>query len=899
MFDALRVGLRSALRREALERELDEETRLHLDRSTELHMARGLSRAEAEVAARRDFGNLGVIKEEARDARGVRFLDELRRDVRYALRTLARSPGFATVMVLTLALGFGVNAALFSLFKIVMRPSPVAEASTLVDFPIYLTYADYVHLRDNTRSLSSVLVHSNESTVLADSAGRDPEEVGGEFVSGNFFSELRGRPLLGRVFAPDEVAVPGGAPVVVLSYRFWSRRFGRDSSIVGGIVRLAGGKPFTVIGVMPREFAGADRHTPALWLPLGQREQFPAYYHGAAPVDGWFGQGEKFWLSVQGRIGRRHSLKDVRTEVQLLLSQRNSGREPEMASEVAARLYLANNSGINSRSEMLGVGMVFGATIAVLLIACATVANLTLARATTRRREFGIRLSLGAARWRVVRQLLTESGVMALLAAALGVLLAWGTLHALVVSGGLGAMLEDGDPGLVAERLRPDTSVVAFMMILSLLSAVAFGLAPALRSTRGDLVTSVREGGALGGAATDRSRLRSVLVISQVALTMVLLLACGLLLRSLVRVTSLDLGYDRARVLSVQPVLHLAGYDSLRIRAFYGALEARLATHRGVERLSHGYIPVYVRALAEISVPGQAVATDKRQARTYFNTVSTDFFATLGIRLVRGRPFSDVEVRDQRPVAVVSEATARALWPDRDPIGQVVSIVPYGKAADFGLEGRFVGARVVGVARDAQMIKLGMVDRMYAYLPGNDGALLVRTSRPAAELAGEIRALVRSIDPDLIVNTRSLQEILMSGGSVVEGARVASVFAAGVGLLSLVLAVVGLFGVTAYSVAQRTREFGIRMALGADRRGVLRLVVRQGLGLVAVGAVLGVLGGAAGSRVLSAMLFGLSPLDPVAYVAVAFFLGGVALVACYVPARAATRVDPVRALRAE
>lgn len=902
MWDGLRTRLRAVLRRDALEREMNEELEQHLERTTELLVRRGMSPEEARRLARREFGNVGVVMEEARDAHGVRWIQDVRRDVRHGARALARSPGFTTVVIVTLALGFGVNGALFSMLKGAINPSLVAEPATWVRMPEHWSWTGFRLLRDSSRTLTQAAAYADASIVLAgQTPEQDPEEIRAQFVSGDFFSALRGRPAVGRVFTADEAAPPIGADVAVLSYRFWEKRFARDSAIVGATMRVADGHPLTVVGVMPREFVGVNIHTPDVWIPLGTRQRLPGDVNSTSdPGDGsWFGARGREWLWVNARLAPGATLDAVRAELGVLLARLPGAADSSEAPYMVTHLRTADAPGV-SGSELQATGLVLGAAVSVLLIASATVANLMLARAAARRREMGIRLSLGASRARVVREWMTECLLLSLGSAAVGLMLSWLVVRSLILSGAFTAVIEDMDPVLFARIFAPDGAVVAYMATLAILSALLFGLAPALRATRTDPLTSIRDGAGGASMRLERVPLRSGLVVSQIGLTMVLLLASGMLLRGLLHAIRLDPGFERNDVIAVSPSYYAFGNDSARARRFTDDFAARVGSVAGVRLMTRGNIPIANWAAALVTRPGEPPVAPETRWNGSFNAVSETFFDALGIEIVRGRAFTQAEVRQEAPVAIVSETTARTLWPDGEPIGQPISIRPAVRGvAGRPREGLFETARVVGVARDAHMVRLGNVPRRYAYVPGDYWSVMLRGTAGDAELAMRLRALARDIDPNVVLTIRSLEQVIWRSTGWLSTARLTAQFAATLGAVSLLMAVVGLFGLTAYAVEQRTREFGVRMALGARSGDVVRLVTGQALRLVGIGATLGVAGGIAGSGVLRSMLFGVQTVDPAVYAAVILLLATVTTLACVVPARKATRVDPVVALRVD
>lgn len=901
MLHGLLDRIRSVVRRGAVEAEMDEEMQEHLARATELFMRRGMTEQQAATEARRQFGNRGVIEEDARDARGVRWAESFRRDTRRGMRAILRTPGFAFVVVLTLGLGFGVNSALFSVMKAVTTFTTVPEPETWVNIPALWSWSGFALLRDSSRTLTSLTASAEAPVVMGSmTTDGDPIEVRARFVSEGYFAALRGRPLRGRVFLPDETAPPVGAPVAVLSYRFWDLRFARDTGVIGQSVRLGDGQPFTIVGVMPRDFTGPSPRSPDLWLPLGARARLPgdADRAGTPGDHTWFGADGAEFLFIAGRLRAGATLPALRAELTVLgprMAPGDTARGRDIAPAIRALGIRAVDS---TGGELAAIGLVFAAALSVLLIACVTVANLMLARAAARRRDMGVRLALGASRRRVVAEWMVECLLLALAGALVGLWLSWWTTRLVVTSHAFVSMVDGGDPEVFARMFSPSPGVAVALVCLAFLSTLVFGLVPALRATRSDPLTTLRDSGSSGQAMRlDGVRLRGGLVVSQVALTLVLMLAAGMMLRGVLAATRLDPGFDHRTVYAVSPRLTLSGYDSLRARLFHEEFIARARSVGGVQNVTRGHVPMENAAAATIGLPGDA-QPERPYGNGSFNAVSETFFETLGIEIVRGRGFTAAEVRTEAPVAVVSASTARLLWPDAEPIGQLVSVVPRVRGGVGQPEvGRFDQARVIGVAADARMNNLAAVSRRYVYVPGDYGTVMIRVGDPGT-IEG-LRRLARGIDPDVAVSIRSLEDVVWHSSGWLESARLLSSIAASVGALSLLMAVVGLFGLTAYAVEQRTREFGVRMALGAQSGSVVRLVAGESLRLVVVGAVIGLLGGIAGGGVLRNFLFGVRAVDPSAFAIVTAVLVVVAMVSCYLPARRATRVDPMVALRAD
>jgi macrolide transport system ATP-binding/permease protein len=820
-----------------------------------------------------------------------RWEDAMVQDLRYAVRMLVKNPGFTLTVVFTLALGIGANTAIFTLFNTQLRPLPIEEPDAVVRMEYHATqrgwgfsFSDYLFFHDQTQVLSGLVACSDEKFLLgSQTAAAEVEEVFGEFVSDNYFSVLGVSPIHGRTFKAEENSAPGREPVVVLSHQLWQRRFGGDPNIVGQTL-LLNNKTFVVIGVMGRSFAGIPDPDTRLWLPLTMRTEMLTVYHEGTTTEerNWFGSRSFQWLDVYGRLKPGMTMKEAQAETKVLMSQLRRAW-PEIDSQAGVEVGPAQRS---DKGFLQVMAIVMSATGIVLLIACSNITNLLLARATNRQKDIGIRLCLGATRRRVMRQLLTESLLLAGLGGVAGLLVSRWCLQAV-------AFLWGQNLGNSAINLSPDSRVLAFTIVASLLSGIFSGLVPALRATRPDLITITKDETAAFGQSLTRSRLRNGLVVAQVALSLVLLIPAGLLVRGLWRALSIDPGYETKKALVVGYSLELSGYDDARARRFNQELMDRLKAIPGVQSVILGGSPFH--GAGSVTLPDvEAYDSSGRQSDNGY-LVSPGFFATSGIQLTRGREFTEEEARTEAQVVVVSEATARRMWPGEEPIGKTLR-VKSGEEAHL--------AEVVGVARDAQTWHFGEIPPVFAYVPivqrqWQDLSLLVRASRDANEIKPLVRATAREMEPTVRLWLKTPEEEFahMKWGYL--GTKAASQLATALGLLALLLAAIGVHGVMAYSVSQRTREIGIRMALGASRRDAMRLVLSQGLRLIGIGAALGVAGGVAVSRAISIMFYGLSPFDPPTYLSVALLLAAVAVSAIYLPARRAATVDPMVALRHE
>jgi predicted permease len=826
-------------------------------------------------------------------------MQTLWQDLRYGARMLLKKPGFTATVVLTLALGIGVNTALFTLFHLFERPLPLKRPGVIASFEFHekdgvsffrVSFPEYLRLRDQTKVFSELSASSVASVVLAgQGAAEVPQQVMMEFVSDSFFSVFETNFALGRNFTPEETRTPFREPVAVLSYGLWQNRFGGDPQIVGRTVPI-NGLPFVVVGVTARDFIryGADKNArPALWLPLTMRGRLYPDTDKSSGME-WYEEMEQPWLMLQGRLKPERSPEEARAEASVLLGQLD-GKHPQYFAQADLRatpLTILGGGGVAGAMKSLR-RVVLAATLLVLLIACINVAGLLLARAAARQREIGMRLCLGASRWRLVRQLMTEGFLLAALGGSAGLLLAWWCLETFLAAAlfsvwGWGSWAEIALP-----NLQPDLSILAFTLLVSIASCVVFGLVPALRASRADLVATIKDEGAALGQHIARARLRNALVVAQMALCLVLLVAAGLLLRGLGRAQAADSSFDSRKMLLLTISVRPARYDETRTQQFHQDLAARLTALPGVQSVTRAEAVPGDERDRPIRLEGEAADAPSR--RVLANEVAPNYFDSIGSPIIRGRGFTDAERSTAAAVVVVTEALAQKLWPGEDPIGKNIQRV------------RKTPAQVIGVARDARNVFGEIRPLLYAPIqPSREresiGRVLVRTSSDAREMLPLVKTVAHTVDPNLYMTIDTVAGFFAETARM-QNARTASALSASLGLLALLLAAIGLYGVMAYSVAQRTREIGLRVALGAGRRAVLRLVLGQGLRLVGLGVALGVAGGAAVSRLLSSMLFGLSPFDPLAYVSASLFLIVVALLACWIPARRATKVDPLIALR--
>ena len=870
-------------RRGRRERELNEEVQSHLRMAAEERREQGATPEEARAAAAREFGNVALTKEVTRQMWGWMWLETLLQDVRYGLRQLRRNPGFTLVAVLTLALGIGANTAIFSVINaVLLRPLPYAQPDRLVRvFQDRLqdgikgdgvSYVSFDEWRRSNRVFSELGGFQAHDLTLTGKG--EPTALHTAVVTPELFSLLRAKPAAGRVFLPSD-GVKGAEPVVILSESLWRSRFGADSAVVGSSISLDK-RPFTVVGVMPAAFR-FPLQGPAtdIWIPLVQDPLF----------GGWMSRAGGHWLNVLGRLKPGVTLATAQAEMDALSA--NLAREfPDVNTGWTARLVPFQEELVgNVRPALL---VLLGAVGLVLLIACVNIANLLLARATSRAREMAVRIALGAGRRRIIHQLLTESAVLGLLGGIAGLFLAyWGT-QALI------SFLPTGLPAVHA--IRADRWVAGFAILLSLGASFASALAPAYFAADSGFQTSLREAGRSSGGG-GRQRVRSVLAAAEIALATLLLVGAGLLIRSFHALTSVDPGFDSEHLLKAEISLPQFQYSKpQQWISFSDQLMARIHAQPGLQD-SAAAVPLpladgFVNLGFDIAGGPPAPAGSTRSAD--YVSVTPKYFKVMRIPLLRGRTFTSADVLSAPRVTVISTALARQYFPGQDPIGKhlVFAFPP-----ENGVSREIVG--IVGDVRDAA---LSRDPGPMMYVPFNQApfwgvVLVVRSRFDPAGLAATIRREVHNVDKDLpVTDIETMPEALSAS---VAQPRFQTLLLGLFAALALALAAVGVFGIISYSVACRTHEIGIRMAMGAERSDVMKMVVGQGLRLACIGVAIGVAGALAVTRFLATLLYGVKPRDPLTFIAVAVILTAVAMLASYVPARRATRVDPMVALRHE
>jgi predicted permease len=922
--------IRAFLGAGAIDREFDRELESHLDELAEDYRRRGLAPDEARRKARIHLGGMTQLREAHRAARGLPVFDSLLQDVHYALRALRKNPAFASLAVVTLAIGIGVNTAVFTVYSaMALRPLQAVEPDRVMQLRRsgrnqMFSYPEFSFYRDNSRSFTGLAAMSRQVLLLSGVSAPAPatdtgiagaaglyfprllggsEPVTATVVSGNYFQVLGVAASFGRVFLPGEDTL-SAQPVAMLSENFWERRFAGDPSVLGRKLTL-NGTEVTIVGITPRDFAGTWLTVPDLWVPM----------------------------VVQARlVYRLESLHDESNECCRLYGRLRPGLTPRQAAEelnaLAVRLpgadsgrpvrfFLgpADSSGQpRDNSEIAGPVLMLGAVGLVLLIACANVASLLLARSAARQREIAIRLAIGASRARLVRQLLTENAVVSLLAGGAGIVLSWWTLRFLMTQ----ANSAFAGIGAIALHIAPDQRVLGYMLFLSLASTIGFGLAPALEASRPNLTNGLRDEGAAFGGRLRKSRLRDVMVGAQVGVCLVLLIAAGLLARASGRALTVDLGFDYHGIVSLEVVFPPSA-TAARIAATRMQLAQeleRLPEIRSVAVASR--LPLVHGGMREFAVAVDGGPVDAPGTPdAWYTLVTPSYFDTLGIAIVRGRNFTAQEARDGAaydgsPV-ILSESTAHRFWPGQDAIGKRLAFGPrHGgqRLSDGEPDAHSVSSIVIGVARDVRSWRLERVDPTCIYLPvttafggtasGSNGRPMgVIAMRARGDEGRAVAAVRRALDEshrDLQVSIGDSRTAFTTQNAFV-GARLGAAGAAIIGILGLMMTSVGIYGTVGFVVTQRTQEIGVRMALGAARADVLRLMLAETMRPVAVGLAIGFAVAAAASRLMHSILFGLSTLDPAAFLGVSGFLAAVALLAGYVPARRATWVDPMVALR--
>jgi len=877
-FNIIRSRLRALFRRESVLRDIEEELRIHVEMETEINIKRGMPPDEARAVALKSFGHPGRNTERGYDIRGGGWLEALWQDLRYGARMLFKQPGFTAIAALTLGLGIGANITIFSVVNaVLLRPLPYPDADRLVflwsEAPAQnireraSAYANVADWREQNKSFEDIA--ASDPTVVTLTGAAEPEQVMSVRASANLFPLLGVAPMLGRTFTADEEQQQ--ARVVVLSHGLWRRRFGASPNVLGQTLEIDGASS-QVIGVMPERFR-SGKETP-IWEP---HTLFPDWEAQKAQ------RGTGSW-QVVGRLKPQVSLAQAQVEMSAI-AQRLEQAFPVANKGLGVNLVplQLHYTGSNVR---LALWMLFGAVALVLLIACTNVANLMLARGITREREMAIRIALGAGRIRLMRQMLTESALLSLLGGAVGLLIA---------SWGIRAILSFSPPNIRnLDSVTIDTRVLAFTTVVALLTSLLFGLAPALKISQAQPGAALKEGRSASGGVSGR-RLRSLLLITEFSLTVLLLAGAGLLLRSFSKLQAVDPGFDPARVLHMQLTPARNGTAD-QWRFFYQQVSERIAALLGVE--AAGLTEEIFRSGNPdglITIEGGS-PDSSATARIPFSedVISEGFFQTLRVPLRKGRFFNARDNQAAVRVTIINETMARRFWPGEDALGKRFKLGPAQSTNPW--------LTVVGVVGDMRRQSLerqpiAQIFQPYLQSSARRLILLIRTTGEPIHLAPVVRSEIRALDKTVLVNGIATLESQLD--QRVAERRFQTWLLALFSALALLLAAVGIYGLMSYTVTQSTREFGIRMALGAQPRDLVRLVIGHGLVLSATGVVIGLVAAFALTRVLAGLLFGVTTTDPTTFLVAPLVLLLVALLACFVPARRATKVDPMVALRHE
>ena len=902
MLKRLRERWAALLHKNEFERELSEELRYHIQKETERNIAAGMTPEDAGEAARRSFGHVEAVKEEVRDETGVRGVEELVRDVHYGLRTLRRNPGFAVAVVLTLALGIGANTAIFTVVdSVLLRPLPYRDADRLALLWGHMSEtevekapwsgADLLDFRERSEGFAELAGASGFNSTLTGDFEAQPIRLA--FATINFFDVLGVEAALGRTFEqadylgldPSEFGPDATPPTGtgILSHELWVRRFGSDPSVIGTIVQV-NAAPMQIVGIAPPGFR--------LYLPADAAMPKDIDLWSAIPMDMSEQSRDQQWLTIVGRLAPGVSAAQAQEEMNAIATQLREENQfhANVGMEVDVVPMQADVVG-HAKPVLLAL---LGAVAIVLLIACANVGNLLLVRGQSRAREMAIRSALGGRRGRLVQQMLTESAILAVLGGVAGLVLA--ILGVEVLS----ALRPGNLPR--ADQIGINGTVLAFAAGTTILAAFLFGAIPALQASRPDVVDSLRERGASLGLR--HRRLHDGLVVAEVALSLVLLVGAGLMLRTFVELSQVRPGFVPEKALTVNVNVPFFDYQGEGERAaLHAGLRREILALPGVESVG-AVTPLPLAGGGQFWFGPWALNEDEEEwsrNEADYRPAMEGVFEAMGTRLLTGRSITEADNRpDASPVVVVDEKMAATAWPSEDPIGQQIMIMRPNPGAEEPWERYW--AEVVGVVEHVRYDDIRRDGREIIYIPHANWSFadlhyVIRASVDPATLAAAVRSIIQQTDPDIPVGAiRPLGDYVGDALAPTRFAMILIWIFAGVALF---LSAVGLYGVISYAVRQRTHEIGIRMALGAERPKILQLVLGQGLILTGVGLVVGLVGAALITRLISGLLFGVSTTDPLTYAAIALLLGGVAVLACYVPAARATRVDPLLALRME
>lgn len=895
MFTDLRLRLRSLFKKSTVENGLSDELRFHFSQQVEKLVAAGVPLDEARRRARLTLGTHDKIQEQFRDTSGVRFLETLAQDIRFAFRMLRKSPGFTAVAILTLALGIGASTAVFSLVDaVLLKPLPFPHAERIIfpwrlpkkgvnlGFDVYpWGRLDYLFFSQQSKTFDALGAFLSDSFNLTGSG--EPERLNGLRVSAGFFPSLGVSPALGRTFT-DQEDRPGNEHEVILGNGLWRQRFASNPEVLGRTIDL-NGVPYTVIGVMPPGFVFPRANQmpnvftfapqTQLWVPLALNRQ-------SAPIP-----YESDELAIVGRVKPGVTIAQAQADMDIMGKRLESGRRGGTGWFNSIVTPLTRQAAGDTRQPLL---LILAAVGVVLLIACSNVASLLLTRSLNRRREFTVRAALGAGASRLMRQLLTESIVLASVGGVIGVCLAELVVYFVKLFG------PSSIPRL--SEAGVDIRVLLFAFGITLLTGVLFGLAPALSTARESLAESLKEGGQRAGSSLSTQKTRNTFLVSQIALALVLVVAAGLLTRTLYHLLAVNPGFRAQHALTFELSLPAAKYsDQSHIVSLYQEALRKLRAIAGAQAVGITEMLPLDGATESTAIRFSNNLRDPsfKPGFANYTMVSPGYFAAVGTPILRGRSFLESDSANSLPVVIISSAMAEKYWPGQDPVGKQVA--PAG--AVFPL------ATIVGVAADIKRVSIRELPPPEMYVPYTQKVwpslltmnIVLRTTQDSRSVTASAREAIHSIDPDLpLANVRTLSAIVSSS---MNEPLFSALLLAAFGGLALLLATIGMYGVISYSVAQRTQEIGIRMVLGARPRSVFRMVLRQGARLAVLGIAIGLVAALAATRVMNSFLYGVGATDPLTFAAVSLLLFGVALLACYIPARRAMNVHPMAALRHE
>jgi predicted permease len=883
---------RRLLRGQQMEKELDDEVRSHLQLLTEQNIEEGMTPHDAARTARIELGGVERVKEEVRAVRAGAWVDTLLQDIRYSIRMLSKSPVLALIIVVTLALGIGANNAIFGIVNgSLLRPLPVRDPEQITVLAIQqrgapigssgFAYPEFVDFRKQAETFSNIFAIVMNSVQM--SSKGDVGQCFANYVSKDFFAALGVTPVAGRLFLPDEGETLGEPLIAVLGYSYWQRRFHGDAGVVGRQVKI-NSRTATIVGVVQQRFQGMYSIAETdVYLPLS------AISIDESPNLFWNNRDRRGML-VFGRLAPGVTLRQAQNSLDVITA-RLAAQYPAtdkwftvraVPEKLARPIPYANHAFV----AISGLFLLLAAFV--LLLACMNVENIMLVRGTARQREMAILAALGAGRGRLIRRMLTESIILAILGGAAGMILGAWVDH-------LASLLRLRTIPLHVDATF-DWRLFAFGVGCALATGIVVGLLPALRASAADVNSVLQESGQRNSPGINPSSLRHFLVVAQVAGSFTLLVAAGLFLRSLQRVQTLRLGFDPDHVLNVIMDPHEAGYDETRTTAFYREIESRVRVLPGVESASvASYVPMGgYPSSASIFIQGRTIPSGEQAPLVLFNRIDPPYFQTMQVTLLRGRTFSESDNGAAPGVAIINQTMASSLWPHEDPIGK-----RFRMRSDTAplLE-------VVGVTGDGKYGTVNEDAQPFFYVPlaqnfVSKRALQIRTLVPPESLATSVEEQINELGPDLSVIDIETMRQSLEGALGFFAFRMAAIFAGVIGMVGLILAVVGVYGVVSFTASQRTREIGIRLALGANSRDILHLVWKQGLRLVIIGVIVGMIAAWSLTRAMAHMFAGVSTNDPLTYISVAILMSGVGLVACWIPARRAMLVNPLVALRYE